>query len=180
MQPTRKGNSVAVDTSPDLTLTGSGTSATWCNTNEDLGSDHKIIEGVVEGGPATPRKRRVEAVNWDSFRDLRDDPAPICDIAEWCDGVLRTVKAATEVVETDGDNEVVDRRLVNLWRKKKALENRLQRRRWDRIIRKQIAALNRQIEEHAITLTKQNWGNVCQEMDRNMSTAGTGDFFATS
>ncbi|KAH7969378.1 hypothetical protein HPB52_017497 [Rhipicephalus sanguineus] len=173
MQPTRKGNSVAVDTSPDLTLTGSGTSATWCNTNEDLGSDHKIIEVVVEGGPATPRKQRVEAVNWDSFRDLRDDPTPICHIAEWCDGVLRTVKAATEVVETEGDNEVVDRRLVNLWRKKKGLENRLQRRRWDRNIRKQIAALNRQIEEHAITLTKQNWGNVCQEMDRNMSTAGT-------
>lgn len=124
LQPTRKGNSVAVDTTPDLTLTGSGTSATWCNTNEDLGSDHMIIEIVVEGVPATPRKRRVEAVNWDSFRDLRGDPTPISDIAEWCDGVLRTVKEATEVVETEEDNEVVDTRLVNLWKKKKALENR--------------------------------------------------------
>ncbi|KAL1467227.1 hypothetical protein MTO96_042318 [Rhipicephalus appendiculatus] len=91
MQPTRKGNSFAVDTSPDLTLTGSGTSTTWCNTNEDLGSDHEIIEVVVEGGPTTARKRRVEAVNLDSFRDLMDDPAPISDIAEWCDGVIRAL-----------------------------------------------------------------------------------------
>ncbi|KAL3183885.1 hypothetical protein MRX96_032991 [Rhipicephalus microplus] len=49
-----------------------------------------------------------------TIRDLRGDPTPISDIAEWCDGVLRTVKEATEVVETEEDNEVVDSRLVNL------------------------------------------------------------------
>lgn len=128
---------------------------------------------VVEGGPATPRKRRVEAVNWDFFRALRDDPAPISDIAEWSDGVVRTVKEATEAVEIEGDNKALDRRLVNLWRKKKRLEDRLRQKRWARNIRKQIAALNKEIEEHAITLTKQNWGNVCDQMERIMSTAGT-------
>ncbi|KAH7937653.1 hypothetical protein HPB49_014118 [Dermacentor silvarum] len=124
MQPTRKGTSLAFDTTPDLTLTGSGIRATRCNTNKDVGSDHKIIEVVVEGGPATPRKRRVEAVNWNLFGALRDDPAPISDIAEWSDGVVRTGKEATEAVETEGDNEAVDRTLVNLWRKKKGLEDR--------------------------------------------------------
>ena len=41
--PTRLGNSVNKDTSPDLTLTHNAPPAVWTNTQTNLGSDHYII-----------------------------------------------------------------------------------------------------------------------------------------
>lgn len=70
----------------------SGTRAAWCSTTEDLCSDISIIEVVVEGGPATAWKQRIEAVNWDCFRALRDDPASISHIVDGNDVVVQSVK----------------------------------------------------------------------------------------
>lgn len=125
MKPTRKGNSVSTDTTPDLTLLGSGTTATWCNTGEDLGSDHRIIEIIVENGPPMTNKRLVETTDWVVFRNIRSGQDPIKDINDWSKGVVQSVKDASEEID-DVDQEVVDRHLVRMWKKKKVLEQKNQ------------------------------------------------------
>ncbi|KAH7945772.1 hypothetical protein HPB49_015353 [Dermacentor silvarum] len=59
LRPTRQGNSVSQDTTPDLTLVGGRIAATWCNTGEDLGSDHRIIEIVIEDIPSVARTKKL-------------------------------------------------------------------------------------------------------------------------
>ncbi|KAH7960874.1 hypothetical protein HPB49_024168 [Dermacentor silvarum] len=54
------GLTVSQDTTPDLTLVGGRISATWCNTGEDLGSDHRIIEIVIEDVPSVARTKKLE------------------------------------------------------------------------------------------------------------------------
>ncbi|KAH7938730.1 hypothetical protein HPB52_000149 [Rhipicephalus sanguineus] len=96
LRPTRQGNSVSQDTTPDLTLIGGGLSATWCNTGEDLGSDHRIIEIVTEDGPSVAPTKKLETVNWHAFRNSRSDQDGIEDIDEWSKGVIQSVHDATE------------------------------------------------------------------------------------
>ncbi|KAH9380467.1 hypothetical protein HPB48_008789 [Haemaphysalis longicornis] len=50
---------------------------------------------------------------------------------------------------------------------------KISKKRGDRNLRKQLAALNKEIEEHALELTKQNWGNICDQMDTEISSART-------
>lgn len=100
MKPTRQGNSIFADTTPDLTLVGSGIKATWCNTGEDLGSDNRILEVIVRNGPPVVSKRRVKATNWDTFRRIRSGQDPINNI--------QSVQDATEEIELEDDQDVVD------------------------------------------------------------------------
>ncbi|KAH9379404.1 hypothetical protein HPB48_013182 [Haemaphysalis longicornis] len=57
--------------------------------------------------------------------------------------------------------------------KKKELEQKISKKRGHRDLRKKLAALNKKIEEHALELTKQNWGNICDQMDMEISSART-------
>lgn len=173
MKPTRKGNSVSADTTPDLTLVGSGVKATWCNTGEDLGSDHRILEIIVENGPPVINKRIVKATNWDAFRRIRSGQDPINNIDDWSKGVIQSVQDATEEIELEDDQEAVDGHLVSLWKKKKELERKISQKRGDRNLRKKLAALNKEIEEYALELAKQNWGNICDQMDMEIGSAAT-------
>lgn len=55
--PTRIGNSVTNDTTPDLTFTKNVAVSQWTNMQESLGSDHYIVVTTVQAGP---RKKRGE------------------------------------------------------------------------------------------------------------------------
>ncbi|XP_037579724.1 uncharacterized protein LOC119462449 [Dermacentor silvarum] len=173
LRPTRQGNSVSQDTTPDLTLVGGRISATWCNTGENLGSDHRIIEIVIEDGPSVARTKKLETVNWHAFRESRSGQDGIEDIDEWSRGVIQSVHDATEEIEVDENQERVDRHMINLWRKKHELNLRLEQKRGDRNLRRQLAALNKEIEEYALTLTKQNWSSICEQMDHKIGSART-------
>lgn len=174
LKPTRQGNSVSIDTSPDLTLTGGCIYATWCNTGENLGSDHKIIEIVVDNGPPVVRTKKATLVNWEAFRNGRTgDEEGISNIDDWNKKVIQSVNEATEEVEVDEDIEGVDRHMVRLWRKKKDLETRLTQKRGNRNLRRELAVLNKEIEEYALVLTRQNWGSICEKLDRNIGNAST-------
>lgn len=50
--PTQKGNSVCSDTSPDLAFVKNIGNVRWTNAQEDLGSDHTIIEDSSRRGTA--------------------------------------------------------------------------------------------------------------------------------
>lgn len=82
--PTRIGNSVARDTTPDLTFVQNDTleKTTWKNTGVDLGSDHYIVEITIPGqlrGNHTQHKW----TDWERFRQNQHDERPaVKDIGE--------------------------------------------------------------------------------------------------
>lgn len=61
--PTRRGNSVCVDTTPDLTFTKNISDTQWINTQQDLGSDHSIIEITVRAGPRKHKGKKLKIVD---------------------------------------------------------------------------------------------------------------------
>ncbi|KAH7949457.1 hypothetical protein HPB49_010610 [Dermacentor silvarum] len=63
--------------------------------------------------------------------------------------------------------------MINLWRRKQELNSRLAQKRGDQNLHRQLAALNKEIEEYALTLTKQNWSSICNQMDHKMGSART-------
>nr|XP_054930953.1 pseudouridine-5'-phosphatase-like [Dermacentor andersoni] len=52
--PTRRGNSVCRDTTPDLTFVKNLENVKWTNTAMDLDSDHCIIEAVIKAAYSNP------------------------------------------------------------------------------------------------------------------------------
>ncbi|KAH6938138.1 hypothetical protein HPB50_007226 [Hyalomma asiaticum] len=92
----------------------------------------------------------------EDLQNSRSGQDGIGDIDEWSRGVIQSVHDATEEIEVDENQERVDRHMINLWRKKQELNLRLAQKRGDRNIRRQLGALNKEIEEYALTLTKQN------------------------
>lgn len=130
LAPTRQGNSVSFDTSPDLAMVGADVEATWHNTRENLGSDHRIIEIVVQNGVNIKRERKIlKSINWQSFRTNGADCGAITDIVEWTNGIKRACKEAEEEVELDEEQNWVDSHMRQLWQKKNEAETELAQKR---------------------------------------------------
>lgn len=136
--PTRRGNSVTKDTSPDLSIISNETSATWCNTGEDLGSDHRILEIVIHDGPRAKENRTTKAISWTVFREERQSCGDIGKIEDWNEELLMSVQKATEELEVDANINKIDNYMRNLWRQKRELESRLEARRGDRNLRNSL------------------------------------------
>ncbi|CAN8021636.1 unnamed protein product [Ixodes persulcatus] len=82
------------------------------------------------------------------------------------------VKSATKTVQTDLEIDRMDSRLAYLQEAKKALIDRLKGQRLNRRLRKKIAELNRTIEDHCKSLTRQQWDEVCNSVDGQMRVGG--------
>lgn len=174
--PTRTGNSVSTDTSPDLTLVKNIGSANWVNTQENLGSDHFILETVITAGPYKRPGRRHSLVEWDAFRKIREQSAnttEIDDIEEWIKQLQLDARKATKTVAEDSGLETMDTRLLHMWQAKTSMEKRLKSQKWNRNLRRRIARHNKEIEEYALKLSRQNWESLCDKMDGNISLART-------
>ncbi|KAH7972657.1 hypothetical protein HPB52_014791 [Rhipicephalus sanguineus] len=174
--PTRRGNSVSVDTTPDLTFTKNIADSHWMNTQQDLGSDHFIIEIKVRAGPCKTRGKQLELVEWDKFRNIRESKESekaINDIGEWTDSLKRNTVAATRLVPPEAELEVVDSRLLHMWEAKRSLQERSKRQRHNRSLRKKIAKLDRDIESHAQQLCKQQWESTCSNTENQLGLAKT-------
>nr|XP_050030115.1 uncharacterized protein LOC126526244 [Dermacentor andersoni] len=69
--PTRTGNSVNRDPTPDLTFVGNIPNYQWKKLFDDLGSDHHIVETTIDTPSREPRK--MTYVDWNKFRELRHE-----------------------------------------------------------------------------------------------------------
>ncbi|KAH7971306.1 hypothetical protein HPB49_021266 [Dermacentor silvarum] len=70
--PTLIGNSIQLNTSPDLTLTKNINHSKWSNTHTSLGSDHFILSSEIPTQHLAQRSKRTAAiVDWDKFRVIR-------------------------------------------------------------------------------------------------------------
>lgn len=137
--PTRIGNSISRDTTPDLTFVKNDADAVikWRNTGDDLGSDHVIVEITVPvPGDQKNNVKKYTWIDWSEFRKIRNreeaDVEEIDDIDEWTDKIARNVREATKEIETDVETEAMDSRLAHLIEAKKAIQDRWKKQRLNR------------------------------------------------
>lgn len=165
--PTRLGNSVARDTTPDLAFVRNVECPFWQNLHENLGSDHFIASISLDVKAPPPRVFKI--VDWDAFRELRQsDEEEYDDLGQLLERLKADVKAATKVVETDLKTERMDSRLARLLEAKNSLLNRWRTQRLNRRLRKKIALLKQEIESYSQTLARQQWDEVCNAVDGQM------------
>lgn len=121
--PTRTGNSVNRDTTPDLTFVRNVPNYQWNNLFEDLGSDHHIVETMIDTPSREPRK--MTYVDWDKFREFRHERRTGKEsIEQWTSQLKADVKAATQEIETDLPVQSMDSRLAHMLEAKQSLTRR--------------------------------------------------------
>ncbi|KAH8009667.1 hypothetical protein HPB51_018964 [Rhipicephalus microplus] len=99
--PTRLGNSVARDTMPDLSFTRNAV-VEWSNLQENLGSDHSIIELRME--IRAPPPRTYKYTDWDLFRQIRGEDESVHDtFSELLVQIQKDVDKATKEIVTEFD-----------------------------------------------------------------------------
>ncbi|KAG0439854.1 hypothetical protein HPB47_016503 [Ixodes persulcatus] len=185
--PTRIGNSVSGDTTPDLTFTkNTRKEASWLNTQENLGSDHYLVAIGVESGTAKRTSgKRLQLIDWDTFREIRaaerassdieSNPSieEIADIQEWAEQLRRDAKQATKEIPEDAELYQADAKLLHMWEAKHSLHQRLQTQKLNRTLRRRLAILDRDIEDYADQLSRQNWHSTCDRMEHEIGLAKT-------
>ncbi|KAG0418232.1 hypothetical protein HPB47_005023 [Ixodes persulcatus] len=151
--PTRLGNSVCADTTPDLTFTkNSKNEAEWLNTQENLGSDHYIVATKLEAGPQKPKKgTQLKIIEWDEFRELRAAERDSCegktetheieDIESWVEQLHTSVQKATKTIPEEAELTQSDAKLLHMWEAKQGLQKRLGKQKLNRALRRRLAIL---------------------------------------
>lgn len=91
--PTRIGNSVSRDTTPDLTLTYGIKDAIWECLPETLGSDHYVIQlQLLHHKAESQRIGTARITDWQKFRETAPT-SPIHAIEKWTEQVLEAAKS---------------------------------------------------------------------------------------
>ncbi|XP_070385444.1 uncharacterized protein [Dermacentor albipictus] len=173
LYPTRMGNSVSRDTTPDLTLVLNTEGATWQNTGDDLGSDHYIVEMSIAIALKPLRKRIY--TDWDAkFRQVRkertDKPATL---EQWSQELIEYARNATTEIETDIQTIGMDAKLAHMLEAKRSILQRWCTKRLNRRLRKKVALLNKDIEHHCVVLSNQQWDEVGARVDGSMTSGKT-------
>ncbi|KAH6947741.1 hypothetical protein HPB50_021113 [Hyalomma asiaticum] len=162
------------ETTPDLTFifNTKPENSVWRNTNKDSGSDHMIIEIKITPSRDTQHgnNRTFEWADWETLRNKRDihqesSADKIDDIAAWIQNLSEDIRSATQTTETDIETPKVDSRLAHLIEAKNSVLSRWEKQRVNRRLRKKIAEINRTTEEHCQTFCKQQWNELCNEID---------------
>lgn len=165
--PTRIGNSVSRDTTPDLTMVRNAEEPVWTNLQENLSSDHYISSLAIR--VSSPPLRKFRVTDWDLFRNIRkQDETDYSSLEELFARLKEDVAASTKEVQTDKEVERMDSRLAHLLEAKNTLQAKWKTQKLNRRLRKRIAELNRKIDEHSQTLARQKWDEVCNAVDGQM------------
>lgn len=168
--PTRIGNSVSRDTSPDLTLTRNIAVSTWRCLAETLGSDHYIIELQIPNRSCTKQRLgTARLTDWKKFREETPDD-PIQNLETWTKELLGILKKHTRELPLTQEYPAVDTHLQHLWDARNGLIKRWKKRKTNRKLKLRISKLTKEAEEYADQISRQNWTQFC---DRLQGTLGT-------
>lgn len=171
--PTRVGNSVSRDTTPDLTMTKNIRDFQWDCLPTTLGSDHHILALTI---PKQKLARiRIGTARLTDWKKLREQPAdsPITDITEWSEALLQRLKQHTKEIQLTQDYPAVDPHLQHLWDARNSLLKRWKTRRTNRALRKRIAQLTTEAIKYASHLSRQNWTQFCDKLQGTLGTRKT-------
>ncbi|KAL1481413.1 hypothetical protein MTO96_034479, partial [Rhipicephalus appendiculatus] len=166
--PTRIGNSVCRDTSPDLADCKHIAHATWENTCQLAGSDHYIIAVKVQtsaGKKVTNALARI--TEWPKFREVRESEAPnsITNLKEWTASLNDHVRRTTRESRAADETPATDSRLLHMWDAHASLLRRWQKQRHNKKLRRRMQALSDEIERHSAYLARQQWGQLCNGLN---------------
>ncbi|KAL1468055.1 hypothetical protein MTO96_041731 [Rhipicephalus appendiculatus] len=155
--PSREG-SAAVDAMVD---------GEWGNLQQDLGSDHYILETLI--GIRPPPTFRHRYVDWDLFRRIREEEASdYDDFAGLLPRLQQAAERAAKEIETQLEIPKMDSELAHLLEAKNGLLSRWRTQRLNRRLRARISLLNKEIEAYAKELGQQQWMEKCNETDSRM------------
>lgn len=167
---TRLGNSVSRDTMPDLCFTKNA-SARWSNLQENLGSDHYIIEITLK--IQRPPPKHYNFIDWDLFREIRGKDETVYDsLSDLFVRIRKDIEKATKIITTDREVPSMDARLAHLLEAKRSLLERWKAQRLNRRLRKKVSEINKLTEEHCNELNKQQWRDACLAADDTMRRGG--------
>ncbi|XP_040074000.1 uncharacterized protein LOC115313370 [Ixodes scapularis] len=162
--PTRMGNSVSRDTTPDLTLTYGLKDPTWECLTETLGSDHYIIQlQLPHHEAAAQRIGTARLTDWRKFREITPT-SPIHAIEEWTAQMLEAAKKHTKELPLTQDCPAIDAYLLHLWEARRGLTKRWKKRRTNRKLRLRIAQITLEAATYAIHLSQQSWSQFCTKL----------------
>lgn len=177
--PTRIGNSVQRDTHPDLTFSYNMPTADWQILPHSLGSDHYIIELAIPSlNYRPPRSKQPSITNWDAFRqDSRTIPAPHSAdqdaLEEWLQALLSTRTKHDHPVHPATPSPYVDSRMQHLWEAYCAIEKRWRQHKHNRTLKRKLARLQLDMQQHAKILARANWNQLCDSLNGTLSTKRT-------
>ncbi|KAH7983306.1 hypothetical protein HPB52_010736 [Rhipicephalus sanguineus] len=170
---TRRGNSAARDTTPDLTWSLGTLDVTWRNEDVDLGSDLSAPNiGLYWSTARIP--------DWDNMTKFIQEQEAASEkeseqaerkqtYTEWVRVQKKSLQKFTQEIGTTSQAPYVDARLTNMWAARHSLTLRWKRQRHNRKLAKRIAVLNKQIAEHAAKLCRENWLKTCDGLQGKLS-----------
>lgn len=171
--PTRIGNSISRDTTPDLTFTYNIKNAIWTRLDETLGSDHHIIQLLIaHQRHAHQRIGTARITNWIDFRN--DTPADsITNLDEWAQQLLDAAKKHTKEIALSEETPVTDAHLLHLWDARHGLLRRWKRNKSNKKLRIRIAQITAEAHSYAKQLSQQNWTQVCNQLQGTLGNRRT-------
>lgn len=174
-RPTRIGNSVSQNTSPDLTFTRNIDNAIWENTELNVGSDHYILSITVPSRGYKRNKVKIKHTKWDAFRYVRNrrEPATITNLEEWISTLLKDAANSTTEVDQEEDGPAPDAKLVHLWSAQQSLQKRWLAQKHNRGLRRRIAQLERDIEKYSRQLSQEHWHQLCDRLNGQLGCKNT-------
>ncbi|XP_077551209.1 uncharacterized protein LOC144164821 [Haemaphysalis longicornis] len=147
--PTRTGNSVTNDTTPDLTWSSGPLETRWKCDDADLGSDHKIIKIDVLGPQYKAVYGKARITDWDKMRKH------------------------TSERKQEEDAEPSAESYEDWARRQQATLQKWKRQRRNRKLARRIGLLNKEIAVYAAKLCRENWHKMCEGLQGQLSAGKT-------
>ncbi|KAG0419826.1 hypothetical protein HPB47_003855 [Ixodes persulcatus] len=149
------GNSVSMDTSPELTFSAAIPQVEWSRPAESLGSDHHIVQTQIQHQGAPIRLGQAKITDWPTLRK-EQVAGELEDKEEWTQTLTAAVTKHTKRIQLTTDNPNVDPHLLHMWEAKQGLLRRWKRQKRNKKLKAKIAQITRQAEEHTERLGMQN------------------------
>nr|XP_050040761.1 uncharacterized protein LOC126537714 [Dermacentor andersoni] len=178
---TRRGNSAARDTTPDLSWLSGTLDVSWRSEEVDLGSDHSVIGIMIRGSRYRAMLGTARITDWDKMRKFTQGQEEASEeqsgqaetqrtYTEWARDRKKALDKFTQEIAPTSQTPYVDARLSHMWATRHSLTRRWKRQRHNRKLAKRIAVLNKQMAEHAAKLCKENWLKTCDGLQGKLST----------
>ncbi|KAH7937456.1 hypothetical protein HPB49_012516 [Dermacentor silvarum] len=145
---TRRGNSAARYTTPDLSWLSGTLDVSW-RCEVDLGSDHSVIGIMIRSFRYRAVLGTARITDWDKKKALQK---------------------FTQETATTSKTPYVDASLTHMCVARRSLTRWWKRQRHNRKLAKRIAVLNKQIAEHAAKLCRENWLKTCDGLQGKLLT----------
>ncbi|KAG0429354.1 hypothetical protein HPB47_023759 [Ixodes persulcatus] len=141
--PTRLGTSVARDTCPDLTMYRGTKPCTWQNLEEQLGSDHSILETRIHSKDFTGEARHIRITDWPAFRASSSSYTSSDTLTDWVQTLQTRLNRHTRTLTTSPDAPDIDSHLLHLWEARRSLTKRWRRQRHNKKLKRPTVCLER-------------------------------------